>query len=71
MLYWDVYASIGLYKPRVMLTIHNLDNTGECRQDEFAITGVLLAAVCGVLVFCCGVVDDMQCMTPVNVTVNT
>ncbi len=22
-----------------MLTIHNLDNTGECRQDEFAASG--------------------------------
>jgi len=22
-----------------MLTIHNMDNSGECRQDEFAYTG--------------------------------
>jgi starch synthase len=39
MLYWEVYSQLGLYRPRVVLTIHNLDNTGECRQDEFAYTG--------------------------------
>lgn len=41
MLYWEVYSQLGLYRPRVVLTIHNLDNTGECRQDEFTYTGVL------------------------------
>ncbi|KAF8055587.1 SS4 [Scenedesmus sp. PABB004] len=40
MLYWEVYSQLGLYRPRVVLTIHNLDNTGECRQDEFSFTGV-------------------------------
>eukprot|EP00879_Flechtneria_rotunda_P012940 GHRR01013513.1.p1 GENE.GHRR01013513.1~~GHRR01013513.1.p1 ORF type:complete len:551 (+),score=164.70 GHRR01013513.1:30-1682(+) len=40
MLYWEVYSQLGLYRPRVVLTIHNLDNTGECRQDEFAYTGI-------------------------------
>jgi hypothetical protein len=40
MLYWEVYSQLGLYRPRVVLTVHNLDNTGECRQDEFAYTGV-------------------------------
>ncbi|BDA42114.1 Glycogen synthase 1 [Coccomyxa sp. Obi] len=40
MLYWDVYHSGGLSRPRVMLTIHNMDNSGECRQDEFAYTGI-------------------------------
>jgi starch synthase len=39
MLYWEVYSQMGLYRPRVVLTIHNLDNTGECRQDEFSFTG--------------------------------
>jgi hypothetical protein len=39
LLYWEVYSALGLYRPRVVLTIHNLDNTGECRQDEFAYTG--------------------------------
>ena len=32
MLYWECYNSIGLWRPRLMLTIHNLDNTGEVRQ---------------------------------------
>ncbi|EIE18024.1 soluble starch synthase [Coccomyxa subellipsoidea C-169] len=40
MLYWDVYHASGLSRPRVMLTIHNMDNSGECRQDEFAYTGM-------------------------------
>uniref|UniRef100_A0A383VX60 Starch synthase, chloroplastic/amyloplastic n=2 Tax=Tetradesmus obliquus TaxID=3088 RepID=A0A383VX60_TETOB len=40
LLYWEVYSALGLYRPRVVLTIHNLDNTGECRQDEFAFTGI-------------------------------
>lgn len=35
----DVYHASGLSRPRVMLTIHNMDNSGECRQDEFAYTG--------------------------------
>jgi starch synthase len=39
MLYWEVFVNEGLYRPRVVLTIHNLDNTGECRQEEFAFTG--------------------------------
>jgi hypothetical protein len=39
LLYWEVYSALGLYRPRVVLTIHNLDNTGECRQDEFSYTG--------------------------------
>lgn len=40
MLYWDVFHNSGMQKPRVMLTVHNFDSLGECRQDEFAITGV-------------------------------
>ena len=40
MLYWDVYYNKGFSHPRLVLTIHNMDNSGECRQDEFAITGV-------------------------------
>lgn len=34
LLYWECYHHSGLYKPRVMLTIHNFDNSGECRQDD-------------------------------------
>lgn len=40
MLYWDVYYNTGFNTARVVLTIHNMDNSGECRQDEFAVTGV-------------------------------
>lgn len=40
MLYWQVYHNEGLWRPRLVLTIHNMDNTGECRQDEFSYTGV-------------------------------
>ena len=40
MLYWEIYNKEGLHKPRVVLTIHNMDNTGECRADEFNVTGV-------------------------------
>lgn len=40
MLFWDVLYHDGLTQPRLVLTIHNMDNSGECRQDEFAVTGV-------------------------------
>ena len=41
MLYWDLYHAEGmLTNGKVMLTIHNMDNTGECRQEEFIATGV-------------------------------
>lgn len=40
MLYWEVYHTAGLSKPRLVMTIHNMDNTGEVRQDEFTFTGV-------------------------------
>ncbi len=36
----QLYQSQGLDKPRLVLTIHNLDNTGECRQDEFYYAGL-------------------------------
>ena len=40
LLYWECYHNEGLWRPRLMLTIHNLENTGEIRQDEFAASGV-------------------------------
>jgi len=42
LLYWEVYHGRGggMDRPRVMLTIHNMGNTGEVRQDEFMATGV-------------------------------
>lgn len=38
MLFWDHYAP-ALPRTRVVLTIHNFDSTGECREDEFWHTG--------------------------------
>ena len=41
MLYWDLYHAQGMLRnAKVMLTIHNMDNTGECRQEEFIATGL-------------------------------
>ena len=41
MLYWDLYHAEGMLRnAKIMLTIHNMDNTGECRQEEFIATGV-------------------------------
>jgi len=40
MLYWEKYNKEGLHKPRIVLTIHNMDNTGECRAEEFGVTGM-------------------------------
>lgn len=40
MLYWEVYHDAGMRSARIVLTIHNMDNSGECRQDEFGATGV-------------------------------
>ena len=40
MLFWDLYSP-AMQKARLMLTIHNLDSQGECRQEEFAATGAL------------------------------
>lgn len=39
MLFWELYAS-ALPGARPALTIHNMGNPGECRQDEFDATGV-------------------------------
>jgi glycogen synthase len=41
MLFWEVYGDRpGLGSARPVLTIHNIDNSGECRQDEFSATGI-------------------------------
>ena len=37
----EVYHSAGVSKARVMLTIHNMDNSGEWRQDDFGDAGEL------------------------------
>jgi starch synthase len=42
MLFWDAPARFSQDMPRtrVVMTIHNFDSSGECRQDEFSATGV-------------------------------
>jgi len=40
MLFWENYAP-AMQAARLIFTIHNLDSQGECRQEEFAATGVL------------------------------
>jgi len=39
MLFWDLYSS-AMPLARLALTLHNMDSTGECSQEEFAFTGV-------------------------------
>ena len=39
-LYWEEYYGRGLNTARLCLTIHNLDHTGECKQDELSFTGL-------------------------------
>ena len=39
MLYWEAYHGSSLTRARMVLTIHCLDNSGECREDEFGVSG--------------------------------
>eukprot|EP00240_Pyramimonas_obovata_P003103 CAMPEP_0118922034 /NCGR_PEP_ID=MMETSP1169-20130426/1105_1 /TAXON_ID=36882 /ORGANISM="Pyramimonas obovata, Strain CCMP722" /LENGTH=657 /DNA_ID=CAMNT_0006862847 /DNA_START=43 /DNA_END=2016 /DNA_ORIENTATION=+ len=39
-LYWDLYNNLGLGASKVCLTIHNMDNTGECKVEELEWTGL-------------------------------
>ncbi|XP_031374859.1 uncharacterized protein LOC116189363 isoform X2 [Punica granatum] len=34
LLYWDMYHNLSLKKPRITLTIHNMEHYGECRQEQ-------------------------------------
>ncbi|KAL1547898.1 starch synthase [Salvia divinorum] len=34
LLYWDMYQYLSLQKPRIVLTIHNMEHYGECRQEQ-------------------------------------
>ena len=40
MLYWDMYQQQGLTGAKVCLTIHNMENTGECKVDQLQWTGL-------------------------------
>lgn len=43
MLFWDLYGA-AMPAVRIALTLHNMDSTGECSQEEFAFTGALTPA---------------------------
>ncbi|KAJ4962625.1 hypothetical protein NE237_022564 [Protea cynaroides] len=40
LLYWDMYHSLSIKKPRLLLTIHNLEHYGECSKDELSKCGL-------------------------------
>lgn len=40
LLYWDMYSYLSLKKPRIVLTIHNMEHYGECRQEQLSKCGL-------------------------------
>ncbi|GAV91110.1 Glycos_transf_1 domain-containing protein/Glyco_transf_5 domain-containing protein [Cephalotus follicularis] len=40
LLYWDMYHNLSLKKPRIVLTIHNMEHYGECRIEQLSKSGV-------------------------------
>ncbi|BFI25707.1 hypothetical protein AXG93_1864s1190 [Marchantia polymorpha subsp. ruderalis] len=40
MLYWDMYNHLSLKKPRIVLTIHNMEHYGECRVEQLNMCGL-------------------------------
>ncbi|CAO2817857.1 unnamed protein product [Amaranthus hypochondriacus] len=40
LLYWDMYNLLSLKKPRIVLTIHNMEHYGECRKEQFGKCGL-------------------------------
>ncbi|CAM6082288.1 unnamed protein product [Calypogeia fissa] len=40
MLYWDMYHHLSLKKPRIILTIHNMEHYGECRVEQISMCGL-------------------------------
>ncbi|KAL7224817.1 hypothetical protein ACSBR1_026158 [Camellia fascicularis] len=40
LLFWDMYCYLSLQKPRIVLTIHNMEHYGECRQEELSKCGL-------------------------------
>ncbi|KAG6740131.1 hypothetical protein POTOM_057768 [Populus tomentosa] len=40
LLYWDMYQYLSLKKPRIVLTIHNMEHYGECRQEQLSKCGL-------------------------------
>lgn len=40
LLYWDMYHHLSLKKPRIVLTIHNMEHYGECRVEQLSMCGL-------------------------------
>ncbi|CAH9075586.1 unnamed protein product [Cuscuta epithymum] len=40
LLYWDMYRYLSIQKPRVVLTIHNMEHYGECNKEQFSKCGL-------------------------------
>lgn len=46
LLYWDMYHHLSLKKPRLVLTIHNMEHYGECRMEQLSMCGLDGPAYC-------------------------
>ncbi|KAF3970148.1 hypothetical protein CMV_006129 [Castanea mollissima] len=40
LLYWDMYHYLSLKKPRLVLTIHNMEHYGECTKEQLSKSGL-------------------------------
>ncbi|XP_031264278.1 uncharacterized protein LOC116122586 [Pistacia vera] len=40
LLYWDMYHLLSLKKPRIVLTIHNMEHYEECRKEQLSKCGL-------------------------------
>lgn len=40
LLYWDMYHYLSLKKPRIVLTIHNMEHYGECNKEQLTKCGL-------------------------------
>eukprot|EP01018_Ginkgo_biloba_P026790 Gb_37508 [translate_table: standard] len=40
LLYWDIYHNLSIKKPRLILTIHNMEHYGECRVEQLNLCGL-------------------------------
>ncbi|XP_059634530.1 probable starch synthase 4, chloroplastic/amyloplastic isoform X2 [Cornus florida] len=40
LLYWDMYHHLSLQKPRIALTIHNMEHYGECSKEQLSKCGL-------------------------------
>ncbi|MCO5576408.1 hypothetical protein L7F22_030218 [Adiantum nelumboides] len=46
LLYWDMYHHLSLKKPRIVLTIHNMEHYGECGVEQLSMCGLDGPAYC-------------------------